>query len=192
MTTIHRTTGRAISCAFACALALAGCGGDPNDANQQQGVPTPVAAQCDSQWRLAPGFRLGIDVDYVADRLSADPDDLISEHGEACATAKQRSDCEAALALSTDVGRHLVTTQGDTVQLWTMPALGALGEIDTPEEAIWLALADGYRVKCDAKLSFDDGKYSIAACLENHHRVILHVDSHGIINSLVVGPDSDC
>jgi hypothetical protein len=112
----------------------------------------PAEPTCDDyEWRLAAGFLPALHVDYIADRdQGIDAPRVFSSVGVACATAKDRPACEASLALQPDLLRHLVTTQGDDVRMYTTrAATELLGAIDTPAEALWMLLGQGYAATCE-------------------------------------------
>jgi hypothetical protein len=144
-------------------------GGLPEAADAGAFVP-PEPKCVDNEWRLAPGFLPAIHVDYIADRdlrvadagagqpMSTQADLVVlSSAGEACANASDHARCESALALNPQLGRHLVTTSGDTVRIWPAPALRLLGEIDTSAEAVWTVLTSRGVVPCDAAVVREDG-----------------------------------
>jgi hypothetical protein len=146
----------------------------------------------DGEWLLAQGFLPAKQVDYIADRdmRFVDPGAgmmagfggaggaagapqpapipsspvpvVISEAGMACANARDRAKCEAALKLSTPFGRHLVSTSGDAVRVWPFPgALQLLGAIDTPAEAVWVALLARGNVVCSATVTEEEESYVV-------------------------------
>jgi hypothetical protein len=128
-------------------------------------VRTRVLAQCkDAVWRLAPGFQLASAVDYVADRIDGTPAGMISEHGTACSGAMDVATCQAAVALDPQIGRHVLTTEGDQVKLWQAPSVLTLfGAVDTPEEAIWMLQNSGYDVSCSAQIGYVNHEFSVLA-----------------------------
>lgn len=102
-------------------------------------------------WELATGFRPALKVDYIADRQGFDPPQVISSAGVPCETAQNKPDCQAALEIPTQFGRHLATTQGDVVRLWPIfAAQELLGAIDTLAEALWWMSQHGFYVPCGA------------------------------------------
>jgi hypothetical protein len=127
---------------------------------------------CDTQslWRLASYFNLARDVDYVADRINTE---VISESGEACASASDREQCKTELAtvpgdasMFAQLGHHLVTIEGDSVRIWIPQSVMSLfGDIDTPGEAIWILVAGGYIVGCDAEID-DAGEDGFAIAVD--------------------------
>lgn len=158
----------ALGLAFALVLGACASSGDDDDGEVLQ--PTPergwtrikAKAGCDSPnvWRVAKHFDLARDVDYLADRIGTQ---VISESGEPCASASDPAECKLDLQTLPDpqtfdvLGHHLVTIEGDSVRLWSLSSvLALLGQIDTPAEAIWLAVASGYDVECGAAV-FDTG-----------------------------------
>jgi hypothetical protein len=163
-------------------LVLSACDDGGAAASGDSGVPSSprseVRAACDAdRWLLAPHFALAYDVDYVADRIAMAPivdeqqidnaktvAEVVSEHGEPCATASDRARCQAALVVPVSPSRHLLTTQGETVRLWDAASANTLfGAIDTPEEAIWWLIARDYHVACDANIEWVGDAYQIAA-----------------------------
>jgi hypothetical protein len=131
------------------------------EVDEDAGVADPHAPTCaDDVWQLAQGFRVTRHVDYVADReLIVDGAQSLhmlthSSAGVPCASATNRANCMSALEQLAQVGRHLVTTEGDNVRIWNGPAARTLlGLVDTPAEAVWFALATPiYVVPCTAKI----------------------------------------
>jgi hypothetical protein len=139
--------------------------------------PDPTCV--DGEWRLAPGFLVSRHIDYVADRdtflpdggLSLLPDGgfstdtlrTLSSAGMPCATATDQAKCQTALAQPNTFGRHLVTTAGDNVRLWS-GSVGRtlLGLLDTPSEALWwLSISGSYRAPCSAKVYPSDGGFTV-------------------------------
>jgi hypothetical protein len=137
--------------------------------------PDPVCT--DGIWRLAPGFLLARRVDYVADRdtpivdggVVSEKTFLISEAGMPCASAMNRERCLAALKLPGGLGRHLVTSAGDTVQLWGREVvLKVLGMLDTPAEALWwLTMQGGYLLPCDVRVETSKDGFRILGALSS-------------------------
>lgn len=88
---------------------------------------------------------------------------VVSSSGTACATASDKPACESSLAalapatgfrqscLQLCLDSHLATTKGDEVSaITTLDGLKAfLGPIDTAQEALLLAYASGYDLRCD-------------------------------------------
>jgi hypothetical protein len=113
-------------------------------------------------WTLADGFELARKVDYIADREGGT---VVSSRGMPCAAGVDPTGCEAQLeTIEPSDARNLQTTDHDAVQRWdTGSATGVLGPIDTVEEAIWLVLASGYTVDCDAKLIKSGDVYQLTA-----------------------------
>jgi hypothetical protein len=102
----------------------------------------------DSQPQLAPHLHLLRRVDFVADRYL---DRVLSSAGEPCSGAVDREPCRAAVQVPYEGGRHLLTTEGDSVRVWEgTAALELLGKVDTGAEALWLAAATGRLVTCDS------------------------------------------
>jgi hypothetical protein len=111
-------------------------------------------------WNFASGFLLDQSVDYVADLADSGGARIVySESGSACASARDPSTCEASLAVIASFGRQLVTTSGDEVHFWPgSSALDLLGEIDTPSEALWVLVVEGYYLPCSSTVTaIDDG-----------------------------------
>lgn len=129
--------------------------------------PDPVCV--DGRWKLAPGFLLSRKVDYVADRDAVFVDagvigtTTLSSAGVPCASATNVANCMAALAEPSGFGRHLVTTAGDNVRLWTTSAARTiLGLIDTPAEALYWAQTNSvYEIPCTAKVTPRDGYFEL-------------------------------
>ena len=145
-----RHAPRALYCLLASSLTLAACTDSGMGAGGEKDSPTGkpravlktmIEATCEQPnlWQLAPAFQLTRKVDYIADRIDSTDKGLMSDYGMPCRVRDDPETCEAELAAPTALGRHLATTEGDEVRLWTFPAvLNLLGEIDTPEEAIWI------------------------------------------------------
>ncbi|HET6338820.1 MAG TPA: hypothetical protein VFG30_36625 [Polyangiales bacterium] len=132
--------------------------------------PEPTCV--DGLWRLAPGFLVARHVDFVADRNSLLPDaggfalgepPTLSSAGMACANARDKEKCRTALAQPNQFGRHLITTEGDSVRVWAGASGRALlGLLDTPSDALWYLTANGpYLAPCTAKISPSDGGYTV-------------------------------
>jgi hypothetical protein len=142
-----------------------------DDAGGESRPPDPICA--DGAWRLAPGFLLARRVDYVADREAPVVDGVVSgqtiqwsEAGVPCASAMDRERCLDALKVPAGMGRHLVTTAGDSVQLWRVDlAQKVLGLIDTPAEAMWWLLTHGYLLPCDVRTTATADGYRITGAL---------------------------
>jgi hypothetical protein len=111
-------------------------------------VRTPACSELG--WDFAPGFLLAQSVDYVADILDSGNSRVVySESGVPCATAHDRASCQASLAALTGFGRQLVTTSGEEVHFWTVPAaLDLLGQIDTPAEVLWVLGVTNHSLPC--------------------------------------------
>jgi hypothetical protein len=145
------------------------------------------ACDADGNMPLVPGMMLAYDVDYLADVAFTS---VFSERGERCASAQDPGACSARVdAANSMLGRHLLTVEGDQVRAWVMPgALSLLGDIDTAEEALWIAINSGYIVSCGTSGTSTDAGYRIAdltlsaggACAPN-----LSIDT------IVIGPDAD-
>lgn len=134
--------------------------------------PDPVCV--DGVWKLAPGFLLSRRVEYVADRETPIVDGMVqnvtilwSEAGMACASAKERERCLERTKFSGGIGRHLITTAGDTVSLWDRgAAIKLLGVIDTPAEALWWTFAQSvYLLPCDVRWEASKEGYHIRGAL---------------------------
>lgn len=148
-----------VSAATAGALGLAGCAAHDDTAESNDGG-TPIAltkagfdlrTSCamDKGWSLIHGFDLEQPVDFVADESF---NGVLSQKGTSCLDAPEGSRCFEDFKQPFD-GRHLRTTEGETVRLWNVDAVGELfGAIDRPEEALWLADAHGYVVPCTSNV----------------------------------------
>jgi hypothetical protein len=124
----------------------------PREPDDDAGPPGAAALSCDADagWQLAAGFVLSQHVDYVEDRAEGRVPPRLSSAGVACATAKDKTSCQASLALQTSLGRVLVTTTGDDVRFWSgQAAFTLLGLIDTEAEALWVA-SQNYELPCKA------------------------------------------
>ena len=158
---------------------------DPSPKDAGPWVPPDPGCGDDGRWLLAPGFLPAKRVDYIADREIAfeegtGPDGtgavggsaaggvvpvvrVISSAGMPCANARNRDACEKGLKLPTSVGRHLVTTAGDTVKIWTFPGvLQLLGAIDTASEAMWVLTATRMEPSCKATIGHDDDGFIVS------------------------------
>jgi hypothetical protein len=158
------------------AIACGACsGGDDHDSGIDKDdwklVKKKPSCDADNVWRVASYFHLARDVDYVADRINTE---VISESGEACASASDREQCKTELAtvpgdasMFAQLGHHLVTIEGDSVRIWIpQSALALLGEIDTPGEALWMLLAgQSYSVHCDAAI-YETGEDGFAVAVD--------------------------
>ncbi|HKP64431.1 MAG TPA: hypothetical protein VJV78_47160 [Polyangiales bacterium] len=150
----------------------------PHSEEDDAGEAPPPAPVCtDGVWRLAPGLLLSRKVDYVADRdtpitedgLASDVVVVLSEAGMACARAMDRARCMAALKVpgGGGMGRHLLTSAGDSVQLWSREvAHQLLGVIDTPADALWWIGSGGsYLLPCDLKVEATKDGFRIKGAL---------------------------
>ena len=172
---------------------------DDDDAGPAWVPPDPVC-EGKGDWKLAQGFLLARKVDYVADRAmrvleTGFPDpkpSILSEAGMPCASASDKPACRAALELTpADLGRHLITTAGDTVRLWSPAVSGnLLGLIDTKSEAIWWAISrGGYLMPCTAKVEKAMGGFNLLGAVSSacgpvpdpvtHSPLNLHVSERG-------------
>jgi hypothetical protein len=152
---------RALQASVLAPLALAGCAPDTTGY-------TP--AECADSQLSVHGLQPSVIPDVVALRLVSgrnfDPQPAnpvtINSEGTACATAGNQSVClEAFSALAPMSGfaascfqicqdYHLATTRGDEVKaVASLDELKAfLGPIDTAQEAIFIAFANGYNITC--------------------------------------------
>ncbi|MCE9672812.1 ferritin-like domain-containing protein [Myxococcus stipitatus] len=150
---------RALRVSLVSPLALAGC--DEGSAD----LKGYVAPACENGSVAVAGVTAPSAPDYVQLRIMYGPTSTagrLSSSGTPCATATQPATCEAALAaLSPEHGfgspcqamcgdYFLATTKGDEVSaVDSQAALKAfLGTVDTPEEAVLLAISEGYSVSC--------------------------------------------
>lgn len=120
--------------------------------------------------------------------------------GTSCATAADVADCMAKLASTSpsDSGwgycgmgcsdSGLVTTRGQRVELYDSPAEIAafLGDIDTPEEALLLAIANDYSPVCSSAAKDGDvwtleGSILITDCPMTHELRSLSIDASGAV-----------
>lgn len=185
--------------AFALVLGACASSDDDGEALQPQSEagwkPIKAKAGCDAPnvWRVVKHFHLARDVDYIADRIGTM---VVSESGEPCASASDPEQCKTDLEtvpgdpnMFGQLGHHLVTIEGDSVRIWVPPSVHALlGDIDTPAEAIWLAMGSGYNVNCDAAV-FDTGHdgFGIAAdrpdesCANGRAALDLQVNAQGVV-----------
>ena len=149
---------RALQLSLAAPLALAGCGPDTTGY---------AKAECDSGQLSVRGLQPSVIPDVVelrlvsAQRNSGKPV-TISTDGNACATATAPATCQADFSalspmsgfasscLQICVDYHLATTRGDQVKaIASLEELKAfLGPIDTPQEALFIAFANGYDISC--------------------------------------------
>ncbi|HKU39876.1 MAG TPA: hypothetical protein VJR89_17070, partial [Polyangiales bacterium] len=175
-----------------------------HDDDDDAGTWVPPEPACtEGVWRLAPGFRVAMPLDYIADRET--PSDLmglptgdtilLSEAGVACATASDRKRCLDVIHVSGGIRRHLLTTGGDSVRLWNLElAPRVLGMIDTPAEAIWWLLANNaYLVPCEAEVVASELGYVVKGALSvvcgttpspAHRPIEVRVEPSGIIAEL--------
>jgi hypothetical protein len=135
--------------------------GLPIEKDDDAGPYAPPDPKCvNDVWLLAPGFLPAKRVDYIADRaVDGFTPSVLSSLGVPCATAVDRVNCEASLALEVQLSRHLATTAGDAVRLWPPgpAALELLGAIDTPAEALWwLSAVRGYTTTCATQVTKTD------------------------------------
>ena len=141
--------------------AMADVGLPPIETDDDAGPYAPPDPKCvNDGWLLAPGFLPAKRVDYIADRaVDGFTPSVLSSIGVPCATAVDRANCEASLALEVQLSRHLATTAGDAVRLWPPgpAALELLGAIDTPAEALWwLSAVRGYTTTCATQVTKTD------------------------------------
>jgi hypothetical protein len=152
---------RALQASVIAPLALAGCGPDTTGF---------TLAECDSSQLSVRGLQPSVIPDVVALRLvsgrNVDPQPskpvTISSEGTACATSSSQSSClDAFAALAPMSGfaasclqicsdYHLATTRGDEVKaVASLEELKTfLGPIDTAQEALFIAFANGYNITC--------------------------------------------
>jgi hypothetical protein len=173
--------------AWVSTFASLGCSGDGPNAPEVVQVTVPAAgsqasnvagasgtdpACVDGVWRLAPGFLVAHHVDYVADRDDAPSGSAaaqtgipstLSSAGIACANASDVERCRRAL-LEPSPGRHLVTTAGDSVRIWSAAfARELLGRLDTPSEVLWwVSVIPQFRTPCDATVHEHDAGYLVS------------------------------
>ncbi|HKP58090.1 MAG TPA: hypothetical protein VJV78_15265 [Polyangiales bacterium] len=169
---------------------------DDDDAGPDWVPPDPVC-EGKGDWRLAPGFLLARKVDYVADRLTkiveetglpAPKATILSEAGVPCASASEKAACRAALDLmTTDLGRHLITTAGDSVRLWNPGVAGnLLGLIDTKSEAVWWAISrGGYLLPCTAKVEKAMGGFNLLGAVSSACGPVPDPSTHRPLNLYV-------
>jgi len=161
---------------------------------EDAGPWVPAEPECvDGQWRLAAGFLLARKVDYIADRMILildggvldDKLTILSSAGIPCASASNKHNCMAGLALPvTEQGRHLVTTAGDNVRLWSSGGAGALlGLIDTKSDALWWALTrGGYLFTCETKIATDTGGFNIRGAVSSACGPVPNPSTHRPLN----------
>ena len=142
-------------------VALAGCGPDTTGY-------TPLA--CDNFQISVRGLQPPVIPDVIELRMvnnrQFDADSApvkVNSEGAACATATDVNACQtnftalspmsgfAAACLQICQDYHLATTRGDEVKaVSSLEALKAfLGPIDTPQEALFIAFANGYNLSCE-------------------------------------------
>ena len=146
-----------------------------------------LACDADGNALLAPGMTLAYDVDYLADAAFTS---VFSERGERCGSAQDAAACSARVAAANSMlGRHLLTIEGDQVRAWIMPnALSLLGDIDTAEEAFWVAINAGYIVPCGTSGTSSDAGYRVAdLTLSGGGACEPNVST----DTIVIGPDAD-
>jgi hypothetical protein len=108
------------------------------------------------EWQAADGINAAATYDYLAVYGGVcggcEPTShVLDSDGEACATASDPAACMTELETSATLYyRHLVTTEGDTVERFSMPSelTTFLGAIDTPNEALIVLWQQGYDVVC--------------------------------------------
>lgn len=160
---LRRLFARTLRASLASPLVLAGCG-----SVDTTGYSAPT---CENGRLAVSGLSPAMPTDFVQLRQRVgvgNSEDHYSEmevssSGTVCATASQPSTCaEAYRDLTSNSGfrqsclqicteYYLATTRGDDVTaLTTLESLrGFLGSIDTAQEAVLLAFAQGYDVSCD-------------------------------------------
>ena len=142
-------------------VALAGCGPDTT-------AYTPLT--CDNSQISVRGLQLPVIPDVVELRAvtnrqfaAESASRTVNGDGTACATATNINACQtnfkalspmsgfAATCLQICQDYHLATTRGDEVKaVSSLEELKAfLGPIDTPQEALLIAFANGYDLRCD-------------------------------------------
>ncbi len=158
---------RTLRATLASPLLLAGCDGEGTE--NLTGYAAPA---CEDHQLAVTGLSPARAVDFVQLRgvleygaPDVGPQQKVSSTGTACASASDPAACASALEALTvrsGFGRscsdicmsyYLATTQGDEVQAHdSLAALKTfLGPIDTPQEAVLLALANEYRVSCGSR-----------------------------------------
>jgi hypothetical protein len=207
---LRRILGHALSGSMLSSLALACTGtigtlpaesaqpaeksAQPAEKSAHPATPDPVArdvaVRCAGGMPLlAPGFNLTHPVDYVAD--CSPTGTQLSSAGEICASAERRAECEAAVRVPVTSTRHLLTTDGDAVAIWSGgAALALLQPIDTPAEAVWLLAAAGYTVACgtpvvpivgDPEVMFEVMGATRATCTGGSQMVTIEVLASGSV-----------
>jgi hypothetical protein len=153
---------RALQASVIAPVALAGCGPDTTGY---------VPVECDNSQFSVRGLQPSVIPDVIELRSVSsrqfDPNATampfkVSTQGTPCATASQPATCQssfdslapmsgfAAECLQLCIDYHLATTKGDEVKaVATLDELKTfLGPIDTPQEALFIAFANGYRLTC--------------------------------------------
>ena len=131
-------------------LALAGCESTAEPEPPSDEGVSLLQCSAEGKPQLVQGMKLVYDIDYVAQLVGGE---VLSERGERCASALDRSMCLQLVSgtVAIDPG-GLLTIEGDAIRVWRMPeALELLGEIDSAEEAFWVAQQAGYGMLCGRK-----------------------------------------
>lgn len=161
--TLRALFERALKVSLSCPLILSGCGPVAVDA---RAFDRP---ECSNGVLSIGGLSPTKPVDYTELRVQSpridDQPRALNSSGTRCATASDKAACEAAIgALVTQSGfleacfqicsrYSLVTSSADTITpIDSQAALKAfLGPIDTPQEALLIAFAEGYSISCQDK-----------------------------------------
>jgi hypothetical protein len=175
---------RSLRWAAAILVLWGGCAGDRDSSESrpfQSGLQpefihgqTAISCGAAKDWRPLEGINPAEVWDYMSLRrlgTSGGSVEVLQELGELCAGAKAREAClaevDASFATSlTPAGVFLLGTQGDEVRTFRGPqALTLFGELDTADEAMFLALGQAQTVKpCDPRTSVKhpaDGSFVI-------------------------------
>ncbi|ADO69921.1 ferritin-like domain-containing protein [Stigmatella aurantiaca] len=160
---VYRLFLKALRASLVPPLVLTGCGEGDLDLT---GYASP---SCEGGGLAVSGLSPAAPVDGVQLRIStvigedAEMDREVSSSGTVCATASNPPVCQAALEnlapqssfhrVCADIcsAYYLATTRGDDVTAHaTLEALkGFLGTVDTAQEAVLIAFAEGYNLDCD-------------------------------------------
>jgi hypothetical protein len=162
------------------------------------------------RWRPTQGLNPSVEYDYLAVYAKAEGPGffsyLLDSEGQPCSMAVDPESCEVLVEAAAEIGAvHITTTNGDTVATFTsdQELLEFLGTVDTPHEALLVALFDGKAPMCgDPTLGsareVTDGYEVVVTQITNdcpieYSRFLLHVATDGTVTSLrseVYDPDT--
>lgn len=206
----------AVSLVLASAAGVLGCGsGDPGPGIESD--PGFVTASCeDPEGDWLRGLVPEPPVDYLELRSAIPGSTTLAKVGEACASAQDKPGClqrlSTAMASSgftigpcnqACVQGYLVVTQGDDVAVLSNRerVVGLLGDIDTPQEAVFLVRMQGFDTPCGSGGAKPEGSgfvvqaFSYEGC-DGKTRHLFNVSAAGAVSEtssdVLTKPTKNC